>query len=264
MMVVRALLVAVAALVGWPVWFAAPAAAEVLRAAYEDRALPPYYLGDSADIDAAAPGISIELMRMTAKAAGVEVHFVRMPWVRCLSALQRGEVDAIFNASFNPDRMANGVYPMSGGHPDAARRIATVAYSLYAPKDGGLGWNGSTVTGLGDRTVGAPAGYSIIDDLVKAGVKVETAPDSVANFRKLASGRIAAVATLDTAGDALLASGRFPQLAKVAPPLVTKNYFVMFSHQFYDSHQALAERLWTNLAEMRDSKGGELVAKYTK
>lgn len=236
------------------------AAAEVIRAAYEDKSLPPYYMGGSSEIPT-APGVSIEIMRETAKAAGIEIEFVRMPWVRCLKSLQRGDIDVIFNASFKEDRLDSGVYPMVDGKPDPARRIATVAYALYRLKGAPVGWKGQAITGL-DGPVGVPAGYSVVQDLNRMGVKTEEAADTITNFKKLASRRIPAVATLDVSGDALL--NEFPTIEKMMPPLVTKDYFVMVSHQLYDSKRALVDRLWTKLAEIRDQRGGAIYAKYAR
>jgi polar amino acid transport system substrate-binding protein len=122
-------------------------------------------------------------------------------------------------------------------------------------------WNGSAITGL-DGSVGAPSGYSITHDLARLGVKTEEAADTITNFRKLASKRIPAVATLAVSGDALL--GEFPSIEKVKLPLVTKDYFAMVSHQFHGSKPELVERLWKNLAETRDRRAAALYAKYAR
>ncbi len=239
-------------------------AAEPLRLAYEDRALPPYYLGDGAGTDPAKPGLSVELVRLAAADLGLEVSITRMPWLRCMAALKQGDVDVIFNASFKEDRQESGVYPMVAGKPDAARRIAAVTYSLYRRKGTLLPWDGKSPTSLAGLPgpIGAPAGYSIIDDLTRAGVKVQEAPDTPANFKKLAAGRIDAVATLDVIGDELLRG--YPGLEKVAPALTTKDYFVMVSHQYAGAHADLVEKLWHRIAVLRDSKGAELALKYAK
>lgn len=244
-------------------WVGGAQAAEVLRAAYEDEAQPPYFIGSSSSFDPDRPGVSIELVKAAAKAVGMEVEFIRMPWVRCLKSLQKGEVDAVFNSSFREDRMEFGVYPMAAGKPDAERRIATLTYSLYRVKGSPVNWNGKAIDGL-DGPVGVQSGYSIIGDLTRMGVKIEEAQASVTNFKKLASKRIPAVVTLESNGDGVLATGEFPNVEKVTPPLVTKDYFVMFSHQFYDGKRPLAEALWTKIAEVRERDGAKLYAKYSK
>ena len=239
-------------------------AAEVLRAAYEDKALPPYYMGTGTEVDADNPGVSIELVREAAAAAGIRVEFVRMPWARCMKSLKNGEVDAIFNASFKEERLEAGIYPMAGGKPDRARRITTLNYMLYRLKGGAVTWDGKAVGGLGDNPVGIQAGYSVGEDLARLGVKTEEAADTVINFKKLASQRIPAVAQLEVSGDGALASGAFPAVEKMQPPLATKDYFLMFSHQYYDSRKDTAERLWAKLAEVRDRRTAALYAKYVR
>lgn len=244
-------------------WTCGVQAADVVRMAYEDKPQPPYYMDDSTVVDAERPGVSIDLVRIAAKEIGIEVEFVRMPWVRCQKSLQMGELDAIFNSSFKEDRLQYGTYPMIGNKPDASRRIATLNYSLYRLKGSSVTWNGKTIGGL-DGPVGAQSGYSIIEDLTRMGVKTEEAQASTTNFKKLASRRIPAVAALEFNGDFLLASGDFPELEKIYPPLVTKDYFVMFSHQFYEGKRALAERLWAKIGEVRERDGAKLYAKYAK
>ncbi|HTH16287.1 MAG TPA: transporter substrate-binding domain-containing protein [Magnetospirillum sp.] len=251
----------VSALLVGLLWASGAHSAEVLRAAYENKAQPPYYLGDTAAIDQDRPGVAIELMRMAAAEAGVEVEFVRMPWVRCLKSLQKGEIDMIFSASFSEDRLEYGLYPMANGKPDANRRIATRTYALYKVKGSPVSWNGKTLGGL-DGPVGVQSGYSVTEDLGKMGVRTEEAQASLTNFKKLASKRIPAVAAQEVDGDAVLATGEFPTVEKVAPPLATKDYFVMVSHQFYEAKKPVAERFWAKLAEVREREVAKLYAKY--
>lgn len=253
----------VAALVAGMMACTSAQAAEVLRAAFEDKAQPPYYMGETAAVDPEMPGVSIELVRLAAKEAGMEVEFVRMPWVRCQKSLQKGEVDAIFNASFKEDRLEFGVYPMVGAKPDSSRRIVTLAYSLYRLKGSPVSFDGKAITNL-EGPVAAQSGYSIIEDLRRMGVATEDAHASITNFKKLSGKRVMAVAAQDVNGDSLLASGEFPTVEKVVPPLVTKDYFVMFSHQFYDAKKPLAERLWAKLSEVRERETARLYAKYNR
>jgi polar amino acid transport system substrate-binding protein len=237
-------------------------AGEVLRAAYEDKAEPPYYMGDTTEIPE-NPGISPELVREAAAALGIEVQFVRMPWVRCLKSLQRGEIDATFNASYKEERLALGVYPTVGGKVDSSRRITTLTYALYRAKGGAITWDGTRLGGL-EGPVGIQAGYSVKEDLTRMGIATEEAADTIINFKKLTSKRIRAVAQLEVTADTLLARGDFPSIEKLSPPLVKKDYFVMFSHQYYDAKRELAEKLWAKVAELRERRSAALYAKYAR
>lgn len=238
---------------------AAARAGEVLRAAYEDSEQPPYYMGNGTATDLAKPGVSVEMLREAAREAGIDIQFIRMPWVRCQKSLQRGEIDLIFNASYKEERRAIGAYPMVGDRPDSARRIDTIAYALYRLKGSAVAITGDTITGL-NGPVGAPAGYSILGDLQAKGIATETAPDTANNFKKLVSGRIPAVAALERIGDGLLAE--FPQIEKVSPLLATKDYFVMASHQLVAAKPELVQRLWAKLAEVRERSSAALYNRY--
>ncbi|MBI5163116.1 MAG: amino acid ABC transporter, partial [Magnetospirillum sp.] len=139
----------------------------------------------------------------------------------------------------------------------------SVSYSLFRAKGSKLSWDGKGIGDLGGP-VGVPTGYSIGGDLKDKGIAVEEAQNSKINFTKLSLGRVGAVATLDVTGDDLLATGAFPTIEKVTPPLVTKDYFVMVSHQFYAEKPELAEKLWAKIAQLREAKGAELGRKYAE
>ncbi|MGE5503461.1 MAG: substrate-binding periplasmic protein [Actinomycetota bacterium] len=237
-------------------------AAEVLRAAYEDKAEPPFYMGDTSEVPG-SPGVSVELVREAAAELGIEVQFQRMPWVRCLKSLQRGEVDLTFNASFKEERLEFGVYPTVDGKLDPSRRITTLTYALYRLKGSHIAWDGTKISGL-DGPVGIQSGYSVKEDLTRLGVPTEEASDTQVNFKKLTSKRIPAVAQLEVTADTLLARGDFPSVEKVTPALVKKDYFVIVSHQFYEAKRELAEKLWTKVGELRETRLTALHAKYAR
>ncbi|CAK0759181.1 Transporter substrate-binding domain-containing protein [Azospirillaceae bacterium] len=235
----------------------------VLRIAYEDKEQFPNYLGASTAIDPDKPGVSVELVKMVGAALGLEIKLSRMPWPRCLSGLQKGEVDAIFNSSFKEERLINGAYPMKDGKLDSHRRITTISYFLYRQKGAAIGWDGKAFANL-TGVIGAPLGYSIVGDLNKLGVKVEETPDTSGNFKKLRLGRLAGVAAQDVTADQILKKGGFADIEKVAPSISTKDYFVMISHPFLEAHRDVAEAFWTKLGEIRDAKSEELVHRYAE
>lgn len=254
-----------------PFWIAAAFAAAMiapsagaaeLRVAYEDKSQFPNYVGDGPDVPD-RPGVSVELVRLAAESLGHQVRLQRWPWSRCLLLLKEGKVDGIFNSSFKTERLENGVYPMKDGKPDAARRITTISYSLYRRIGTPVTWNGKGFDGL-TGTIGAPLGFSIVDDLTKLGVKVEPAPDTTLNLKKLQAGRLIGVAAQDITADQLLAGGGFTDLEKVAPPIVQKDYFLMLSHQLVAADPVAAEQIWTRLGELRASETARLAAKYAE
>jgi polar amino acid transport system substrate-binding protein len=229
-----------------------------IRLGYSDAEAPPYQIRH----DAQPPGIAMEIVRQAAADIGIELEFLRTPNRRVLENLKLGEIDGAFMFSFNTERMRNGQYPMKDGELDEEKRIAVLSYFLYRRKGADLHWDGHTLSGA-DQNIGANNGYSIVNDLRKIGVQVEEARTTEQNFNKLKLGRIAAVAHQDLVADPYLESADMQEVEKVYPPLSTKYYFLMLSHRFVAKHPELADRLWSRIAEIRESKTREVLPRYT-
>ena len=244
-----------------PLW----AAPILFRASYEDKEQPPYYMGESTEVLPNNPGVAVEMVaQIEKKIPELKIQLLRQPWKRCLSELKDGKVDGIFNASFKSERLEMGAYPMKEGQEDATRRLTTIAYSLYKHKEGKIGWDGKNFTNLRpEERIGAPLGYSIVGDLQKMGVSVEESKSTITNFNKLELKRLAAVAAQDITGDALLQKGQeFKDLVKVSPPLVSKPYYLMISHQFIQKYPGMAEKIWEAIATMREQEMETIAKKY--
>lgn len=235
----------------------------LLTVAYEDKTQFPYYMGEGSAIPP-RPGAAVELVRLLEwEIPELRVELRRYPWARCLSALENGEVDAIFNASFKPERMKLGAYPFRDGAVDTSRRLTTMAYSLYSTRGNVMQWNGVSFDHP-EGVIGTPRGYSIVGDLKALGVRIEEANTSLQNLKKLLSNRVDMVALQDVTGDFLLARHpvEFRAVKKIAPPLDNKPYYLMISHQFRDKHPQLAEDIWDAVARLREDKLDALMRRY--
>ncbi len=239
-----------------------------LKIAFEDKEQPPYYIGNSSDVMATNPGVAVEMVLMVGDMLDdVQIKLLRMPWKRCTTMLEQNKVDGIFNASYKTSRLMAGWYPTVDktheGEVDPSRRITTIAYSLYAMKGKNLGWTGSNFDIL-KGTVGAPLGYSIVDDLRKKGVSVEEAPSTEMNLKKLVNGRVLAVALQDVTGDSIISSKpeEFGNIEKLSPPLKTKPYYLMLSKNFVSSHPELSQKIWDTIALIRETKLKDIAKKY--
>ena len=237
--------------------------------AYEDKAQPPYYMGSGKVLEK-APGVAVEMVLMIKDMLeDINIHLLRMPWMRCTSMLGRNRVDGIFNASYKQSRLALGWYPTvdhtQKGQVDTSRRIATITYSLYALKGNQLGWNGSNYDSLKGK-IGAPIGYSIVGDLRKQGVLVEEASSTLLNLRKLSAKRVVAVALQDVTADSIIKSDgdRFGNIVKLHPPLKTKPYYLMLSNNFVSAHPKVSQKIWDSIRIIRESKLTEITRKYSK
>lgn len=238
---------------------AAPAAfpgRPTLTFVYEVRANPPRYLGEGTFIDWDRPGLSLELLKQVGETLRINLSFKRVPWKRGLLMVQTGEADGIFHASFKQDRERIGVYPKTAdGMPDPSRAIFTQSYALHVMAGSPVTWDGTAIGGLGDGAVGATDGYSIVSDLERMGVRVETAKIQELNLSKLVQGRIAAYAELENMAAAAIRQqpDAFADVVMLQPPLVSKPYYLLLSHQFVDRDPELARKVWDAIVTVNGS-----------
>nr|WP_319393756.1 hypothetical protein [uncultured Desulfobacter sp.] len=164
--------------------------------AYENTALPPFYLGEGKEVPP-KPGIAIELLKQVDESLHeIAINFRRMPWNKCQKELKEGMVDAIFPGSFNLSRMKIGVYPFNDSEPDGVRCLVFLSYYFYVMKanlsalDGDQGWR--------KGIIGVPTGYSVIRDLQRDGFEVDDeSQTTLENLIKLKAGSVSAVAAQD-------------------------------------------------------------------
>jgi polar amino acid transport system substrate-binding protein len=233
---------------------------------FETRANPPRYLGEGTAINWDRPGLTLELLKELGRRLQVNLKLERYPWKRALYLVETGEADGVFHASYKAEREKIGVYPKTAeGAPDPSRAIFVQSYALHVLRGSTVRWDGKTIGGLEDRTVGATAGYSIVDDLRKQGVEVETGKVQEINLDKLVAGRIAAYAELENMAAAAIAANpaAYADVVKLSPPLVSKPYYLLLSHAFVDRDPALADAVFETIRQINaDPAFQELVDGY--
>jgi len=233
----------------------------VLRLGYSDKESAIFLVGDGAAIPQ-KPGIAVEMAEAAAKSCGLAPTFTRYPGGRLLALAAENTIDGVVMLSYNRERLALGAYPMKGDAADPDFQISSLSYAFYVRSDSAVTWNGMEITGL-SRPIGANFGWSIVDDLKKDGLAVEPAKDTANNFNKLLGGRIDAVATHTTIGDAYLAHhGLDGKVKRLAPPISTKPYYLIFSRAWHDSHPELAQCLWNSIADQRRQDMPALLERY--
>lgn len=246
---------ALAVLPGGTAW------AQKLRVAYSDIEVAPYQMGNGPGV-ASPAGVMVELVRLVAQEMGLDVVFERSPQLRSFRRLQNGEIDATFMYSYAADRLPYGRYPMRDGKPDESARMVSQSYVFYRLKGSPFSWDGRTVSGLGDGSIGFNSTFSIGAELGRWGLKTEDAKTTEQNFQKLSMGRIMAYAMQEQAADSYLSTRPMHDVEKIAIPLETKAYYLMLSHQFVAQDPERAERLWAKLGRLRQDKMPELLRKY--
>ncbi len=233
--------------------------------ATDDTPGPPYITGGGETLHTKRPGIEIEIYRRLGKILNLNITFTRVPWKRCLIQLETGGYDGIFPASFRPERMKLGVYPMKDGREDPERKTRDTAYYLYKRKNSPLSWDGRSFHNLTDVIV-APLGWAVVGKLREMGVNVVEVPIPKNLPRMLIQGGVEGVACLDTVMDTYLEKDPElnRQIVKVHPPIMEKPYYLMLSHPFVKRHPKLAQRIWDTIRDIRASEEYRLIVeKYT-
>lgn len=226
----------------------------------------PYEVGENETVNAQTPGLSIELLQLVAQRLQIFFEFKRLPWKRCFIELQKGTVDGVFSASFKPERLAFGAYPMQADAVDASRRIYTMSYMLYVPTGSALRWDGNAFAPP-PKKIAVIRGYSVIDDLSKMGIPVEEVKNSYVALKWLNSGMFDAAALLELSGDAALAAhtDELSRIEKLPIPLITRDYYLMLSRQRIEQSPKLAEDIWNAMKVVRESEEFQrIVQQYGK
>ncbi len=200
-------------------------------------------------------GLDFTLLKLLDGRVSVHFELQALPWKRCLLELGENRHDGAVAASFRPERMEVGVYPMVGSVPDTNLRMRAESYSLFRLKGSAPSWDGKRFSGI-EGNVGAQTGYSIVEQLKTAGLSVDTGTASADdNLRKLMLGRVVAVALLSSEGDASIAANPefSARIERLYPPLTERAYYLLFSKSFYARDEALAQRIGQALPTVRDS-----------
>ncbi len=222
---------------------------------YQDSSNYPFQTGEGADINWEKPGIAVEMLKLIEKEGNIEITFERLPWKRGLDRLKKGIIDGLFSASYKSERLAFGAFPMKNNKVDEEKRSYYNSYSLYKISGSSISWDGKKISNL-RYGLSSVRGFSIVNDLRKMGIKIYEYNSTAKCMRQLVEGRIDGVAALELAGDSILFGDkkRFAKIVKVKPPLKTKAYYLMFSHQFIQKNPELAKTIWNAIARVRESE----------
>jgi len=211
------------------------------------------------------PGLNNLLIERAARRTGVAIRFHPMPWTRCLFKTTIGDMDGVVAASFRPERLRVGTYPMRAGKPDGERRLMRNSYLLYRRKgDSSVQWDGKKLQVAG--MVGVQTGYSIAGKLRELGATVyqnQRLPKPL--LEALLAGNLNAV-TL-TSGESIRLLADNPvyanRLEALPLPLEEKDFYLMLSWQFQRRNPALTEQLWQALMlEQRSPEWQAEIARF--
>lgn len=192
-----------------------------------------------------------ELLRRGARSAPVMLHQVTESRARCLSLLQRGEVDATLGA-FLPDRLEYAVYPMVGGQPDESQALGVLRFMVYRRRGSALAWDGHLFGNLGRQPVGIQL-TSIHGPLLRQmGVVTDDSGRSVDdNLGKLAQNRVAATIGLEGEAQRVIEQKYRDEIEALPQPFQLTPLYLLVNRAYYQSHKPQIDEYWLTLRQQR-------------
>ncbi|MES9875182.1 MAG: transporter substrate-binding domain-containing protein [Candidatus Sedimenticola sp. 6PFRAG7] len=230
-----------------------------------DTTIAPFIMGKGTSFPKDKPGVSVELLRLLEQELDIKIEFKRYSYPRAIKYMEEGRVDGQFPWSFKEQRLQTGQFPMMDDQQDASKRLITLSYVIYKLKDSNLGWDGKVFENL-NKPIGVQQNYSIVEVLRKKyKVKVDdVTKHTYQNFDRLLIGRVSATVDVEMPADIVLNSNEKyrKNIVKMSPPLVTKPYYLVLSHQFVKKHPELAKKIWIAIEEIREKHLLRLMEKY--
>lgn len=231
-----------------------------LKLCFPDNDAPPWQIGNGEYLFN-PPGLSLDVISKAANDLKINLIYTRVPTNRVFAMLKRDEADGVFIFSYLPERLQDGVYPLKNGELDHSRRVATMDYHFYKSKSSTLTWDGQQLKNL-KTDIGVNRGYAVIDILKKMQIGYEESKGSEILVKKVSSGRIDALVAQSVTVDLFISKLKITNLIKLTPPVISKDYFLVFGKNFYQHNKDLCEKFWSQIGKVRDSTIVNNIAKY--
>lgn len=225
-------------------------ASQAVNLCIDDIDVYPWHMAD-------IQGFSNRMLDRVSKQLAVKFEIETMPWKRCLALVEKGQIDGAIAASFRPERMSIGAYPLTAQNTiDTNRRMSDETYSFFVlqTKPRAIEWDGKHLANT-SKPIAAQLGYSAVALLHELGVKVDDSdkrPELL--LRKLLLEQVSAVVLNTRHGERLLKEPTFAgKIIRLDPPLQTREGYLLFSHTFARQHPSLIQRIWNEIAKVRES-----------
>ncbi|OUS28988.1 hypothetical protein A9Q99_10270 [Gammaproteobacteria bacterium 45_16_T64] len=210
----------------------------------------------------AKAGITIDLLNLAAKNLNLTIIYHRYPWSRCLRLLEDSKIDGVFHASYNPDREKIAAYPIRNGKLNDSLRIHRKSYSLYTRKGSNIQWDGQSFDKVSGE-IGAVFKYAVVDELRGKGVKVSESWERDILLKKLIGGHLSGVVDLENLFEPLVSRLKDEAVVRHPIPISTKNYYLIYSREFFKNNGNASRALWDQLKTIRESaEYSDIVERY--
>lgn len=224
---------------------AIPSVTAELTLCYEAESQPPYFIASS-ETDSALIGTLPAKIKTAALAENLQVSFINKPWNRCISMMQRGEVDGVFPIIWTRNRDSWGQFPKSNTAIDSSARLHHAIYKIFTHHHSQMSWDGRQFHGLREG-LSSPMGYIVSEQLklYRASNQFRHAPEI--GFQLLSKGRLDGYIVEEQVGGYFLSESRHSNIRAIPTSFFEADWHLAFSNQWVARNPHLAQRIWENL-----------------
>ncbi|OZG71121.1 hypothetical protein BTA51_22340 [Hahella sp. CCB-MM4] len=236
-----------------------------LTVCYEEGVSYPYSLGRAA-LKQTQGGIVVDMLRQAAVHHHLILELRAWPWKRCLQSLQNNEVDGAFAIIWSAERDEIAVFPKENYSPETPPlgkyRLWRAQYPFFVNRSGEIHWDGNQISGY-RFGFAAPAGYIAQQKLMRSGLHVSGELDLDTAFRMINLNRLDGYVIETAIGlHRLREMGLADQIITLPIPYMSADWYLAFSRGYFKEHRNTAWQIWQTLAEIRQTRGEELMGNY--
>lgn len=184
---------------------------------------------------------------------GLTIDWLALPGPRVLSSLKNNEIDAAIAFSWSPARQSYGVYPYGDNSVDKRKKLFSSRYAIYTKKGNNTVWNGKNFKS--DTTVAVRPRVSIMNTLQSMNVNIyQVFKDEDETYLSLFL-KLLENDRVDAVVDNSINIQDLDKSESILPhpiPFKEKEYYLLFSHHYYNDKRKKAETIWDSIADNRD------------
>lgn len=183
---------------------------------------------------------------------GIDVQLHSMPWVRCLHAVTKGDVDGAIGVGWTAERALSMQFPLqSNGEPDPAFALFSVNYFVYSHAQGDLQWDGQKFHQV-KFGIAAPKGFIVAQMLQQLGVYNPLEAEIDAAIMLTVNRRIDGFVQSRTVAEGQIAQSKDAKLIKrLEPVFFRQQLYLVFSKQAMQRDPTQLKQIWQTIPEFR-------------
>lgn len=249
-------------LLSGPLWAAPPTP---FKFCYINAAQPPYYRGEGRQIPESRPGATVELLQqLDLTLPQLVIQFQRSPQRRCLYNLELGLVDGVI-AGYERALKLIGEFPQKQRQVDADFALNhSKSYCLLQRVESEAHWDGFDFRGDWALPIAVTQGDDIAGFLQQRGLRIYEVSNQEKALLLLQNNRVSGAALHCESATRRLdqSSLEFKDIRIQHPPLRIQDDYLIISTRFYRQHPDLSEKIWQELARLRDDRYEQLYFDY--